>query len=313
MVVKIIIYKITNKINGKIYIGQTIQKLNRRVSDHVAKSKKCGKKTVFASAIKKYGIENFDITVIDKAETRAELNEKEILHIANFNSLYPNGYNLDKGGNSRSWNIESRLKLSESKRNSKKQIRINVFGFNSAGEIIKEFKDIKTARKNGVKLPMKNQLESKVFAIEHDGLIYTTKKELFDKFIEKVKIRKMKAIMYFDKEGTLIGEFKTTLEMEKITGIKNTGISLVLRGKQKVFADNSFCLYQYEVNDEAKKERMQYVRPKAAKEILMFNKEEKVVFKTAKEASEKTGLNRQLIAIACKCEKNYKNYNWKYV
>lgn len=88
------IYKITNLINGKLYIGQTITSIERRFSKH------CGNENqIVSKAIHKYGVENFKVEEIDRAETREELNEKEIYWIKYYNSLVPNGYNVAGGGN----------------------------------------------------------------------------------------------------------------------------------------------------------------------------------------------------------------------
>lgn len=88
-----IIYKASNKINGKIYIGQTCKSLDERFSNHLT-----NKKSLIGKALNKYGIESFEISVIDSALTREELYEKEKFWIKELNSLTPNGYNLTKGG-----------------------------------------------------------------------------------------------------------------------------------------------------------------------------------------------------------------------
>lgn len=92
-----IIYKITNKINGKVYIGQTIQTLNSRKNEH---KKMVRKKTNLPlyNAINKYGEENFSIIQIDEADSSEELNVKEQYYIKHYNSMSPNGYNLTSGG-----------------------------------------------------------------------------------------------------------------------------------------------------------------------------------------------------------------------
>ena len=90
-----IIYKIVNCVNGKIYIGQTIQKLERRMYSHFNRHTK----TCISKAIQKYGKENFKYEIIDTAKTREELDDKEIYWIKYYNSLVPNGYNLELGGN----------------------------------------------------------------------------------------------------------------------------------------------------------------------------------------------------------------------
>lgn len=90
-----IIYKITNKINGKVYIGQTICSLKTRWRQH------CNTDipTAIHSAIKKYGRDMFTVEQIDTACDRDELDVKEVYWIKFYNSLSPNGYNLETGGN----------------------------------------------------------------------------------------------------------------------------------------------------------------------------------------------------------------------
>lgn len=87
------IYKITNKINGKCYIGQSIN-IEQRLKNH--KSSKVDKPLY--RAFKKYGIENFTFEILEQCK-REELNEKEIKYIEIYNSTTDgNGYNLEHGG-----------------------------------------------------------------------------------------------------------------------------------------------------------------------------------------------------------------------
>lgn len=91
------IYLITNKINGKQYVGQTSKSIKQRWSVHInAKNN-----TFIYRAIKKYGKENFHIDQIDTADSTNELDWKEIYYIKILNTLAPNGYNLTTGGESR--------------------------------------------------------------------------------------------------------------------------------------------------------------------------------------------------------------------
>ena len=93
-----IIYKITNKINGKVYIGQTTGSIETRWKAHCKGNSRC---SAILLAIRKYGKENFKIEEIGGANNLSELNYQEWLLIHKNNSLAPNGYNLREGGRSR--------------------------------------------------------------------------------------------------------------------------------------------------------------------------------------------------------------------
>jgi len=69
------IYKITNKINGKVYIGQSID-IERRFRDH----KNCTAKNLLSAAIKEYGLENFDFEVL-KTFNNDEHTKKFLINI----------------------------------------------------------------------------------------------------------------------------------------------------------------------------------------------------------------------------------------
>ena len=88
------IYKIQNLINGKVYIGQSIN-IERRFHQHKYDD---SQNSVIHRAIKKYGIENFSFEVIEECNYK-DLDEREIFWIKYYNSSNKNnGYNLTLGG-----------------------------------------------------------------------------------------------------------------------------------------------------------------------------------------------------------------------
>lgn len=95
-----LIYKATNLINGKIYIGMTTKTLEHRVKVHKRDSQRLN--TYFYQAIRKHGFDNFKWKVIDTAETMEELEEKERYYIKLYNCFDNKdvGYNTQSGGNS---------------------------------------------------------------------------------------------------------------------------------------------------------------------------------------------------------------------
>ena len=89
------LYVFENNANGKCYVGQTWN-VKRRIKDHF-NGRGCAK--LLAAAIKKYGTSMFTTRVIESGiHTQDILDEKEIKAIIEFNSLVPNGYNINKGG-----------------------------------------------------------------------------------------------------------------------------------------------------------------------------------------------------------------------
>lgn len=93
------IYKITNKINHKVYIGQTVQK-NPKMRwyahcDYVRK----GRKSYLYDSMRKYGIENFSWEVIDNANNIDELNEKEQVWLGHYRKIAVVYNNREAGGN----------------------------------------------------------------------------------------------------------------------------------------------------------------------------------------------------------------------
>jgi len=107
-----VIYKITNTINNKVYIGQTIEPINKRWSAHCSKNSTC---TFLKNAIQKYGKDTFIIEIIDGANNLTELNYLEQHYIHVYNSLAPNGYNLRNGGNNELHSEESKIKMRKPK------------------------------------------------------------------------------------------------------------------------------------------------------------------------------------------------------
>lgn len=99
------IYKITNKISGKCYIGQAID-IRKRIQQHIAACDR-NSKLVLYQAMRKYGMEQFEVSVLviinlfgkTQDEIKKELNAQEIFYITLYES-YLKGYNSTPGGDS---------------------------------------------------------------------------------------------------------------------------------------------------------------------------------------------------------------------
>jgi group I intron endonuclease len=111
---QMIVYKISNKKDGKVYIGITSQSLERRVQQHLFCVRQ-GVNSKLYNAIRKHGISSFKIDPIDKAVGLEELKYLEQMYIADYDS-YRSGYNLTLGGEGTIGYVpteETRRKLAE--------------------------------------------------------------------------------------------------------------------------------------------------------------------------------------------------------
>lgn len=110
------IYKITNTLNNKIYIGKTTN-IKRRIKEYKYKSKKLNSHTnyLIMQVIHNYGFENFKFEIVEDNIPLELLDDREIYWIKHFNAKDPNiGYNSKDGGVGGSMNTISKIKMSES-------------------------------------------------------------------------------------------------------------------------------------------------------------------------------------------------------
>ena len=107
------IYMLTNKVNGKSYIGKS-KDIENRMKQHKNdsfNSNALSYNHYFHTAIRKHGWENFELTILEECPntTQEELFEKEIAYIALYDT-FNNGYNLTPGGEGITWTPEIQLK-----------------------------------------------------------------------------------------------------------------------------------------------------------------------------------------------------------
>ena len=107
-----IIYKITNEINGKVYIGLTTQTLEYSWSRHLTEGRNIKNNKHLYKAMRKYGEHNFVIEQIDESNDFAELGELERKYIKMYDSTNAEkGYNLTAGGEKNQYDGNSQSKL----------------------------------------------------------------------------------------------------------------------------------------------------------------------------------------------------------
>lgn len=95
------VYLITNKVNGKKYVGATKNTLQKRMSGHKSDANKPRKNSVLCKDLRIYGEHNFEISKLCSASTQEDMHSKEKQLIILLGSKFPSGYNLCSGGKGR--------------------------------------------------------------------------------------------------------------------------------------------------------------------------------------------------------------------
>lgn len=110
------IYNIVNKVNGKVYVGQTKNTKKRATSHKYMLNKGIHHSKYLQNSFNKYGIENFEFSIIEEC-TNSDVDDREIFYIQKFKSNNPDyGYNVLAGGNSRRDIFENSLISDEGKK-----------------------------------------------------------------------------------------------------------------------------------------------------------------------------------------------------
>lgn len=156
-----IIYKIQNKINNKVYIGQTTRTLNERKREHISK----GNNGYFfiQKAIKKYGEDNFEWSVICNCNDRKELNKMEKYYIKEYDS-YRNGYNMTLGGDGHKspHSEETKNKIRGNK---------NFLGKKHSPETIERIRAANIGNKHGVGRIFSDEIKKKISESEKGKVV----------------------------------------------------------------------------------------------------------------------------------------------
>lgn len=234
------IYLITNKINGKKYVGQTQQSdINDRWCEHKRVSHHTLGRYIY-NAYKKHGIENFKFQIVCICFD-SDCNKYEEFYIKKFDCLVPNGYNLMSGGGNFKHHPETIKKMSESIKAYKK-LHPQICSEETKKKLSEAFKGNKNPNyKKHMSEEQKQQIsESRKKLIEDGKIIYKKGSSLTDKQIEALKKGRELAkqtktkfsarkVGKYDLEGNLLATYNSISEAGRIEKLCNYSISKVCR------------------------------------------------------------------------------------
>lgn len=161
------IYKHTNRINGKSYIGKTVNTMDRRWKQHIKESK--SPKTAFHRAIVKYGVECWDSEILISNSTNINQDEIEMIRVHRTLTT-ESGYNMTPGGDGgsgygennsfygKTHSLETRLKISKAKRG----VSVNSGSSNTSftGYYVTPWGKFESSRKAAESAPVKMSVRS---------------------------------------------------------------------------------------------------------------------------------------------------------
>lgn len=139
------LYKITNLLNNKNYIGVT----NRNPEERFAEHKKPSSKSFISKAIQSDGVENFSFEVLLANIENKDISNLECKYIKKYNSLLPNGYNADLGGIKyhKHSNYIKQIISKKGKGNKNSKYIADILMYDKKGRLLNKFQSAREAAK----------------------------------------------------------------------------------------------------------------------------------------------------------------------
>ena len=288
---KWLIYKHTNLVNGKIYIGQTKQTANNRWANGLGYNPYNNlQNCVFWNAIQKYGWDNFKHEIIeDNIQTKEEADKREKYWIKHFNSYIgfnnSNGYNMTLGGSSGEHLGYPLYQIDKS-------THVVLKEFSSAAEASRSFGTGNNSSR------IRRCCEGLLHSAK--GYYWCYKKDYNEKWTPKDN-QLVSPVFQINDDFEVVRRYESITECVKLTGFSGGSIVSCCKRKQRK-ANNYYWCYVCDYNE------------KWSPPQLHFNRNEKVycfetneTYASSKVASMHTGANRGHILRCCKGKENGAN------
>lgn len=222
------IYKITNTMNDKLYIGQTAFGIEKRFKEHTnkAKSGNYNHRPLY-SAMNKYGIENFNIELIENGLSKEEANEREQYWISFYSTYNDNGYNATIGGDDGGTHSCTVYQIDM---NTLKVIK----KFESTREAARNYaKNGNNAPINKVCLGKSNSAYGFYWCYENNYETFIKEKELTNKTKETKKVKKVE--QYDLTTNEIINTYDSAWLAENELNVTHGHIKRVCNGERKSY------------------------------------------------------------------------------
>ena len=294
------IYKITNLVNGKVYIGQS-QDIYKRWYEHKKESRKNRKDIALYCAFAKYGIGNFSFEIIEECPLEV-LDEKEMLYIKKYNSYVDwentNGYNMTIGGALCHTHVG----------NDDQGVR--VYQYDKNGNFVAEYRNMNKAAKSvGLKsaTSIYQAIKGKFLA---SG--YQWRKEYSEKIQKYVRNKNTLRVLQYDKDGNFIKIYNSIEDASKESNCSRSLIELCVEGHCKT--GKGFIWKYYKDNYLKNIETKEY-KNSVTNSIEQYTLDGELVevYESSADAERKTGFSQSCIANCARGnQKTSFGYVWKF-
>lgn len=298
------IYKVTNLINGKVYIGLTQRTIQERWKEHINVAYNQNSKdsnSIFKKAIRKYGKENFQVEEIEWCDNLEQLKEKEVFWIKQYHSYAfdkdSNGYNSTRGGDYPYGIINQPV------------YQIDIL----TGKIIQSFNSIKEAEETTKAGDISAVLKRGYGEQPKDSGTTWVYQSEYSKYVPEQFYDKYNIICQLDLKGKFIKYWKGVNAPSFNLKISQGNISSCLSGNRKKAGEYQWCYYKdlpLHIN-KVYKDNRSYNKKKVKQYDLQNNfiKE----WESATAAAKALGINNSKICAVCRGQrKTTGGFKWKY-
>lgn len=274
------IYKIQNKINNKIYIGQTRYNINKRWSEHCFSSFELNSNYPLHRAIRKYGKENFTIDIVEEISDDL-LNEHEVYWIGFYHSYAPlgKGYNATLGG--------------EGNRLYEAQV---IYDLWDKGLCITQISEQIGADRHIITDILSSYSNYSIEESDRRGH-------------ELLWQKRSRKVQQYDLKGNYINTFDNLMDAQRKTGISQKNIFSAVAHKSY-----SAGGYQWKyINDDCVITNILNKTKRQKQAVIQILEDKEIEYESAAEASRQTGISDVCIRRVCKGKSlTAGGYKWKY-
>ena len=275
------IYKITNSVNDKMYVGKTTTTLEHRWKYHIKDAlRKRNFRSKLYSAMEKYGCDKFSISQIEECDNSI-INDRERYWIKYYGTV-ENGYNIMSGGDGN-----------------------NIITDTEAANMLKLWEQGLTQKEISERIGRNHKAVKRI--LYANGV---TREQILKRQDEVTKGSRVKAVYVYDADGKFIGEYESLITAEKVLGIHHTTIGHVIHGKLAHARGLRFTDYKVDKLEPITNRRMTKVK------VYQYrtNGEYVASYESTADASKAVGLKDDHgLRTSCQtCNSLSGGYQWRY-